>query len=117
MGRRVASRWTGENTGKPAEDDVSTAKDSEDDTPKDLQDHVPDSYASDTDEDHQRYDEDITDDDDDFKEEDPEDSPSSYKYESHDDSHFSGNRSFSFTFITYLAINSVRLNQIFPQFL
>lgn len=89
LGRLVASRWTGENTGKQTEDVNEKDNNLEDnesteETPDETHDHEDDGYASETDDEHQRYDDDIVEDeiDDHYKEEDPLDSSSSDKYES-----------------------------------
>ncbi|KAF4359574.1 hypothetical protein F8388_003577 [Cannabis sativa] len=106
LGRLVASRWTGENTGKQTED-TNAEKDNNnnheayentEEMPKDTtHDEEDDGYASETDDEHHKYDEsniedELEDDmkeDHDIREEDPEDSSSSYKYDSDVDSDFS----------------------------
>ncbi|KAF4359570.1 hypothetical protein F8388_003573 [Cannabis sativa] len=107
LGRLVASRWTGENTGKQTED-TNAKKDNNnnnheayedtEEMPKDTtHDEEDDGYASETDDEHHKYDEsniedELEDDmkeDHDIREEDPEDSSSSYKYDSDVDSDFS----------------------------
>lgn len=97
LGRLVASRWTGENTGKQTEDVNEKDNNLEDNesteqTPDDTHDHEDDGYASETDDERQRYDDDIVEDeiDDHYKEEDPLDSSSSDKYESDTESDSSG---------------------------
>lgn len=89
LGRLVASRWTGESTGKQTEDVDGKDNNLEDnesteEIPDDTHHHEDDGYASETDDEHQRYDDDIVEDeiDDHYKEEDPLDSSSSDKYES-----------------------------------
>ncbi|KAK4608179.1 hypothetical protein RGQ29_001829 [Quercus rubra] len=86
LGRLVASRWTGENTEKQTEE-VDAAKDKDhgghEEIPEATHDEEDDGYASETDDENQRYeDEDMEDEvDEDFREEDHYDS-GSYKSES-----------------------------------
>ncbi|KAK9273448.1 hypothetical protein L1049_018258 [Liquidambar formosana] len=94
LGRRVASRWTGENIGQQT-GEVHAVKENEheghEETPTDAHDEEDDGYASETDDDNQRYDDDDIEDhiDEDFGEEDHDDSSSSYKSDSDDESDFS----------------------------
>lgn len=85
MGRLVASRWTGENAGKQTGDGDAEDNNLEDheETEKDTHDDEYEGYASETDDDHQRYDDDSIEDDvdEDFGEEHHDDSSSSYKSE------------------------------------
>lgn len=91
LGRLVASRWTGEDASKEG-GDVDNAKDNDhedhEEAPKDTHEGEYDGYASETDDDNQRYDDEDVDDD--FGEVDQGDSDSSYKYESDTDSDLSG---------------------------
>ncbi|XP_062016216.1 glucosidase 2 subunit beta isoform X2 [Rosa rugosa] len=94
LGRLVASRWTGEDTTKESgEVDVTKDSDHEDheELPKETHDEQSDGYASETDDDNQKYDDEDHEDeaDDDFGVEDHSDSGSSYKYESDTDSDLS----------------------------
>ncbi|VVA31825.1 PREDICTED: glucosidase [Prunus dulcis] len=90
LGRLVASRWTGEDASKEG-GDVDNAKDNDhedhEEAPKDTHEGEYDGYASETDDDNQRYDDEDVDDD--FGEADHGDSDSSYKYESDTDSDLS----------------------------
>ncbi|XP_008221020.1 PREDICTED: glucosidase 2 subunit beta [Prunus mume] len=94
LGRLVASRWTGEDASKEG-GDVGNAKDNDhedhEEAPKDTHEGEYDGYASETDDDNQRYDDEDVDveADDDFGEVDHGDSDSSYKYESDTDSDLS----------------------------
>lgn len=95
LGRLVASRWTGEDTTKESgEVDVTKDTDHEDheELPKETHDEQSDGYASETDDDNQKYDDEEVEEepDDDFGVEDHSDSGSSYKYESDTDSDLSG---------------------------
>ncbi|XP_048327512.1 glucosidase 2 subunit beta isoform X2 [Ziziphus jujuba] len=85
LGRLVASRWTGENAGKQTGDGDAEDNNLEDheETEKDTHDDEYEGYASETDDDHQRYDDDSIEDDvdEDFGEEHHDDSSSSYKSE------------------------------------
>ncbi|KAM3693146.1 hypothetical protein ACJW31_08G144300 [Castanea mollissima] len=86
LGRLVASRWTGENTEKQTEEvDAANDKDhgGHEEMHKATHDEEDDGYASETDDDNQRYeDEDMEDEvDEDFREEDHYDS-GSYKSDS-----------------------------------
>ncbi|KAL6576659.1 hypothetical protein OROMI_010935 [Orobanche minor] len=87
LGRRVASRWTGENTEQHEEFDSSIDKNHEfpDETPNEINDEENNGYASDGDE--HRYDDDDESEDqvDDFGGEDHYDSSSSQKPESDDE--------------------------------
>ncbi|KAM5582213.1 glucosidase 2 subunit beta [Rosa sericea] len=94
LGRLVASRWTGEDTTKESgEVDVTKDSDHEDheELPKETHDEQSDGYASETDDDNQKYDDEEVEDeaDDDIGVEDHSDSGSSYKYESDTDSDLS----------------------------
>lgn len=94
LGRLVASRWTGEDTTKESgEVDVTKDTDHEDheELPKETHDEQSDGYASETDDDNQKYDDEEVEEepDDDFGVEDHSDSGSSYKYESDTDSDLS----------------------------
>ncbi|RXH83810.1 hypothetical protein DVH24_009245 [Malus domestica] len=82
LGRRVASRWTGEDTTKEGEEVDAVKEDTHEQY---------DGYASETDDDNQKYDDEDVEEaaDNDFGEEDHGDSDSSYKYESDTDSDFS----------------------------
>ncbi|XP_009339210.2 glucosidase 2 subunit beta isoform X2 [Pyrus x bretschneideri] len=82
LGRRVASRWTGEDTTKEGEEVDAVKEDTHEEY---------DGYASETDDDNQKYDDEDVEEaaDNDFGEEDHGDSDSSYKYESDTDSDFS----------------------------
>ncbi|KAM1039313.1 hypothetical protein ACFX2C_028742 [Malus domestica] len=89
LGRRVASRWTGEDTSKEG-GEVDVDKDNNhEEFPKDTHDEY-DGSASETDDESQRYDdEDVEEEADNvFGEEDHGDSSSSYKYDSDTDSDF-----------------------------
>ncbi|KAL6500065.1 hypothetical protein OROGR_027975 [Orobanche gracilis] len=87
LGRRVASRWTGENTEHHDDFDASLDKNHEfpDETPNEINDEENNGYASDDDE--HRYDDDDESEDqvDDFGGEDHYDSSSSQKPESDDE--------------------------------
>lgn len=92
LGRLVASRWTGENTGQQTEEvHAVKSKDQEghEETPKDAHDDEYDGYASDSDDENQRYDEDDMEDQvgEDFGED--HDDSSLYKPGSEDESDFS----------------------------
>ncbi|KAB2619821.1 glucosidase 2 subunit beta-like [Pyrus ussuriensis x Pyrus communis] len=89
LGRRVASRWTGEDTSKEGGEVDVERDNNHEEVPKDTHDE-DDGYASETDDESQRYDdEDVEEEADNvFGEEDHGDS-SSYKYESDTDSDFS----------------------------
>ncbi|XP_062076357.1 glucosidase 2 subunit beta [Humulus lupulus] len=98
LGRLVASRWTGENTGKQTEDSDAEkdnnheADENNEEMPRDsTHDEEDNGYASETDDEHHKYDDSNIEDevDDDIREEDPEDSSSSYKYDSDIDSDLS----------------------------
>ncbi|KAM0998604.1 hypothetical protein PS1_005405 [Malus domestica] len=82
LGRRVASRWTGEDTTKEGEEVDAVKEDTHEQY---------DGYASETDDDNQKYDDKDVEEaaDNDFGEDDHGDSDSSYKYESDTDSDFS----------------------------
>ncbi|KAF3444375.1 hypothetical protein FNV43_RR14067 [Rhamnella rubrinervis] len=87
LGRLVASRWTGENTGKETGDSDAEKNNNHEDheeMTKGTHDEEYDGYASETDDDHQRYDDDSVEDeaDEDFVEEHHDDSDSPYKPES-----------------------------------
>lgn len=93
LGRRVASRWTGENTEQHEEFDASIDKNHEfpDETPNEINDEENNGYASDGDE--HRYDDDDDESEDqvdDFGGEDHYDSSSSQKPESDDEFDLSG---------------------------
>lgn len=98
LGRLVASRWTGENTEKQTEE-VDAAKDKDhgghEEMHKATHDGEDDGYASETDDDNQRYeDEDMEDEvDEDFREEDHYDS-GSYKSDSDTEPDLSGLQQF-----------------------
>ncbi|KAB1227720.1 Glucosidase 2 subunit beta [Morella rubra] len=85
LGRLVASRWTGDNTAKQTEE-VDDAKDRDhaehEEMPGGTHDEEYDGYASETDNENERYDhdnDDVEDEiDDDFREDDHDDSSSSY---------------------------------------
>lgn len=90
LGRLVASRWTGENTGKQTEE-VDATKDNDhqehEEMPRGTHGEESDGYASETDNENERYDDDDNDDveeeiDEDFREEDHNDPSSSYKSDS-----------------------------------
>lgn len=87
LGRLVASRWTGENTGKEAGDSNAENNNDHDDPEeisKDTHDKEDDGYASETDDDSKTHDYDPIEDEvnEDFEEEDHDDSTYSYKSES-----------------------------------
>ncbi|KAL6275115.1 hypothetical protein ACE6H2_018716 [Prunus campanulata] len=89
LGRLVASRWTGEDASREG-GDVDNAKDNDhEEAPKDTHGGEYDGYASESDDDNQRYDDEDVEADDDFGEVDHGDSDSSYKYESDTDSDLS----------------------------
>ncbi|KAK7362466.1 hypothetical protein VNO77_04580 [Canavalia gladiata] len=85
LGRLVASRWTGENVDKQsAEADTTLDNEDHEDLPKGTNDEESDGYASETDDDSQKYDDSHKyDDEDEVDEEDQEDDhddfSSSYK--------------------------------------
>jgi protein kinase C substrate 80K-H len=97
LGRLVASRWTGENTAKQTEE-VDATKDNEheehEELPRGTHGEESDGYASETDNDSERYDDDnddVEDDvDEDFRDEDHDDPSSSYKSDSEIESDLSG---------------------------
>lgn len=101
MGRLVASRWTGENTARQVEQ-VDTAKGDDhevhEEMPRGTHNEEDDGYASETDNDNQKYDDDNDDMDDgvdeDFREEDHDDSSSSYKSDSDTELDLSGMQQF-----------------------
>ncbi|KAG2675308.1 hypothetical protein I3843_13G156400 [Carya illinoinensis] len=88
LGRLVASRWTGENTAKQAEQvDAAKGDDHEEheEMPRGTHDEEDDGYASETDNDNQKYDDDNDDMEDEVDEDfrvDHDDSSSSYKSDS-----------------------------------
>ncbi|KAA8542885.1 hypothetical protein F0562_024037 [Nyssa sinensis] len=88
LGRLVASRWTGENTGQQT-GGVDAANDddheSHEERPKDVQDEEYQGYDSETEDDSQRDDDDTKDLVEDFGDEDHGDSSSPYKSESDDE--------------------------------
>ncbi|KAL2557108.1 Glucosidase 2 subunit beta [Forsythia ovata] len=92
LGRRVASRWTGETTEQQTKE-VDTSKDNDpqnhEETPDDSHDEEYNGYDSEDVE--QRYDDDDDSEDqtEEYAEEDHDDSSSSYKPESDDESHLS----------------------------
>ncbi|CAK9158979.1 unnamed protein product [Ilex paraguariensis] len=93
LGRRVASRWTGEKTEQQTEE-VNAAEDDDhenhEETPKDTHGEEYNGYDSETDDEHQRYDEDDPEEQvEEIGGQDHEDSSSSYKYESDDESDLS----------------------------
>lgn len=95
LGRLVASRWTGENTGQHTEEVDAVKHDhheSHEETPEDTHAEEYDGYASETDDDSQRYDNDDMEDpvDEDFGEDDHYDSSPPYKSDTEDESDFSG---------------------------
>uniref|UniRef100_A0A7N0U9R1 Glucosidase 2 subunit beta n=1 Tax=Kalanchoe fedtschenkoi TaxID=63787 RepID=A0A7N0U9R1_KALFE len=88
LGRRVASRWTGESTDHQAEGVHDVKNEDHDETPKDVEDEEY-GYDSETDDERGSYDDnDFADDhiDEDPIEEDSSDAGSSHTYESDDDS-------------------------------
>lgn len=97
MGRLVASRWTGDNTAKQTEE-VDDAKDRDhaehEGMPGGTHDEAYDGYASETDNENERYDhdnDDVEDEiDDDFREDDHDDSSSSYISDSENELDLSG---------------------------
>lgn len=95
LGRLVASRWTGETTEQQTEE-VDGVKhnhhESHEETSEDTHSEEYDGYASETDDDSQRFDNDDMEDpvDEDFAEEDHYDSSTSYKSDTEDGSDFSG---------------------------
>ncbi|XP_050367294.1 glucosidase 2 subunit beta [Argentina anserina] len=93
LGRLVASRWTGEDTSKES-GEVDATEDSHEDheeLPKETHDEQSDGYASETDDDDHKYDDEEVENeaDNDFDVEDHSDAGSSYKYESDTDSDLS----------------------------
>lgn len=80
LGRLVASRWTGENTEEQSGNMDSTNDSDEEshDISKDT--HENDGYASETDDDNQRYDDDLEGDLEDIRDEFRDDSTSSERY-------------------------------------
>lgn len=88
LGRLVASRWTGENTGQQTGEVDAVKDDDHDQMPNDAHDEESDGYASETDDDNQKYDDndDIEDSIDEDFGEDHDDSSSSYKADSDDES-------------------------------
>ncbi|KAI7984396.1 Glucosidase 2 subunit beta [Camellia lanceoleosa] len=90
LGRLVASRWTGENTGQQTRE-VDAVKDDKpeisEEAPKDVHDEEYRGYDSETEDDSQRYDDDDGEDDpvEDFGDENHDDFGSSYKSVSDDD--------------------------------
>ncbi|KAL6341197.1 hypothetical protein AAG906_032313 [Vitis piasezkii] len=94
LGRLVASRWTGENTGQHTEEVDAVKHDhheSHEETPEDTHAEEYDGYASETDDDSQKYDNDDMEDpvDEDFGEDDHYDSSPPYKSDTEDESDFS----------------------------
>ncbi|XP_059628704.1 glucosidase 2 subunit beta [Cornus florida] len=87
LGRLVASRWTGENTGQQTKEvgDVTSDNENHEETPKDAHDDGYESYESEAEDDSQRYDEDAEDPVEDFGDEGHRDSSSSDKSESDDE--------------------------------
>ncbi|KAL9659257.1 hypothetical protein QQ045_024062 [Rhodiola kirilowii] len=87
LGRRVASRWTGESTDDQDEVVHEENNDDHDKTAKDTEDDEY-GYDSETDDDRGKYTDDVAEDhvDEDLSEEDSSDVGSSYTYESDDDS-------------------------------
>ncbi|XP_019424219.1 PREDICTED: glucosidase 2 subunit beta-like isoform X1 [Lupinus angustifolius] len=78
LGRLVASRWTGENTDKQsAEADTTSDNEDLEDIPDETHNVEHDGYASDTDNDSSKYEEDEIDED--FREDEHDDHSSSYK--------------------------------------
>ncbi|XP_045813218.1 glucosidase 2 subunit beta [Trifolium pratense] len=93
LGRLVASRWTGEDVGKKSPE-ADTALDNEDqeDTSHGTNIEENEGYASDTDDDNQKYDEDVNDEDvndDEFQEDEHDDLSSSYKPDDETETDFS----------------------------
>lgn len=89
LGRLVASRWTGENTGKQsAEADAVLDNEDQEDIPKETNNEEHDGYASDTDDDSHKYEEDEIDED--FREDEHDDHSSSYKSDTDTEPYFSG---------------------------
>ncbi|GMP92189.1 hypothetical protein CsSME_00042518 [Camellia sinensis var. sinensis] len=90
LGRLVASRWTGENTGQQTRE-VDAVKDDKpeisEEAPKDVHDEEYRGYDSETEDDSQKYDDDDGEDDpvEDFGDENHDDFGSSYKSVSDDD--------------------------------
>lgn len=99
LGRLVASRWTGENTEKESKEDGAEDKAHEvhEEVPDSTHDGEDDGYATDTDDDTERYDgagkyDDHVDNDLDesYEDEDHDDTSSSYKSDTDDDLDLSG---------------------------
>ena len=95
LGRLVASRWTGESTENQG-GTKDNADDSHEEMPKDTHDEQYDSYASDTDEDTGKYDDDNIDDEpDEGYEEENHDDTNLYKSDLDDEPDLSGVEFFS----------------------
>lgn len=95
LGRLVASRWTGENTGQHIEEGDAVKHDnheSHEEAPDDAQTEEYDGYGSETDDDSHKYDNDDMEDpvDEEFGEEDHYDSSPPYKSDAEDESDYSG---------------------------
>ena len=94
MGRLVASRWTGENTGEQTRE-VDAVKDDKPEiskAPTDAHDEEYEGYDSETEDDSQRYNDDDDEEEhtEDFGEENHDDVSSSYKSVSDDELNLSG---------------------------
>lgn len=91
LGRRVASRWTGESTDDQAEVSHEENNEDHDKTLKDTENEEY-GYDSETDDDRGKYADDVAEDhiDEDHSEEDSSYDGSSYTYDSDDDSDTSG---------------------------
>ena len=94
MGRLVASRWTGENTGEQTRevDAVKVDKPEISEALTDAHDEEYEGYGSETEDDNQRYNDDDDDEEhtEDFGEENDDDVSSSYKSVSDDELNLSG---------------------------
>ena len=101
MGRLVASRWTGENTAKQTEEVDATKDNDHEEMPGGTHGEESDGYASETDNDNGRYDDDNDDVEDEVDEDlaeedhdDHDDSSSSYNSDSEIESDLSGLQQF-----------------------
>ena len=87
LGRLVASRWTGESTENQGGTKNNNADDRHEEVPKDSDDEQYDAYASDTDEDTGKYDDNgkYDDDEDDIDDDINDELDEAYEEENHDD--------------------------------
>ncbi|KAG5076337.1 hypothetical protein JHK82_055032 [Glycine max] len=99
LGRLVASRWTGENTDKPSAEPDTTLDNEDREDPKGKNNEEYEGYASETDDDNNKYDDDSHkyDDedevDDEYREDEHDDLSSSYKSDSDNEPDLSDNPS------------------------